>query len=134
MSNISLDKDTFFRRMKKLYAAWKVGLDVHHRCSIILCTWILSMILFSGCCWFQKRGCVGQGRLSGVMRRWGWRYNLQQIDGVTGLFLLAHRWLHIIQCAQKHVTGLDSVGWIVKYIFRKLDSKISIWGYLFIST
>lgn len=27
MSNISLDKDTFFRRMKKLYAAWKVGLD-----------------------------------------------------------------------------------------------------------
>lgn len=25
MSNISLDKETFFRRMKRLYAAWKVG-------------------------------------------------------------------------------------------------------------
>lgn len=25
MSNISLDKETFYRRMKKLYAAWKVG-------------------------------------------------------------------------------------------------------------
>lgn len=25
MSNASLDKETFYRRMKKLYAAWKVG-------------------------------------------------------------------------------------------------------------
>uniref|UniRef100_A0A2A4J444 FACT complex subunit SPT16 N-terminal lobe domain-containing protein n=1 Tax=Heliothis virescens TaxID=7102 RepID=A0A2A4J444_HELVI len=25
MSNISLDKETFYRRMKKLYAAWKAA-------------------------------------------------------------------------------------------------------------
>lgn len=25
MANVSLDKDTFFRRMKRLYAAWKVS-------------------------------------------------------------------------------------------------------------
>lgn len=56
MANVSLDKDMFFRRMKRLYAAWKVSVpEIACRPIPASRSCCLSLMIFC----FQQDGEVG---------------------------------------------------------------------------
>lgn len=112
MSNISLDKETFFRRMKRLYAAWKVGLNSLLKCKVLLIScskWAHFVNCFTGC---GRWRCPSEGRRLGFLCWSRWRHALQQVDGTTGLCIF--------------ITFPCALSWIKRCVYIWLHSNYHI--------
>jgi len=60
MANVTLDKDMFFRRMKRLYAAWKVSTLAPHVFVVLLNSAFLKDAIYLHCIfYFRQDGEVG---------------------------------------------------------------------------
>jgi hypothetical protein len=58
MANVTLDKDMFFRRMKRLYAAWKVSIPANDSLSLSLSLFLSFSLSSTSELWSPEGDCL----------------------------------------------------------------------------